>query len=106
MEQTKNTDNTFSREVGTKANRMLKSQRENKRSAWSGFGLFGIVGWSVAVPTLVGAALGSWLDKNYPQTISWTLSFLIIGLIIGCVIAWNFITKEHKDMYQNKEEKK
>jgi ATP synthase protein I len=106
MEVNKNTENKFSREVTEKANRMIKAQRENKRSAWSGFGLFGIVGWSVVVPTLAGAAFGSWLDNKYPQNISWTLSLLIIGLVAGCIIAWNWINKEHKDMHQNKEDKK
>ncbi|MEO6902778.1 MAG: AtpZ/AtpI family protein [Bacteroidia bacterium] len=106
MKKIKDNDDKFSREVGTKANRMLKAQRENKRSAWSGFGLFGIVGWSVAAPTLAGVAAGTWLDRKYPQTISWTLSLLIIGLVIGCLIAWKFIDKEHKDMNQNNEEEK
>jgi ATP synthase protein I len=104
MKQIKNTDNKFSREVGTKANRILKAQRENKLSTWAGFGLFGIVGWSVAVPTLAGVAAGTWLDKTYPQTISWTLSLLIVGLVIGCLIAWNFISKENKAMNQNNED--
>ncbi len=105
MEENTNTENKFSREVTEKANRMIKAQRENKRSAWSGFGLFGIVGWSVVVPTLAGALFGSWLDNKYPQNISWTLSLLIIGLSIGCAIAWNWINKEHKDMHQNNEDK-
>ncbi len=98
-------NNIFSREVGEKANRMLKAKHENKRSAWAGFGVFGIIGWSVAVPTLAGAAFGNWLDKSHPQTFSWTLSLLIIGIMIGCIIAWNWINKEHKDMYQNREDK-
>ena len=66
--------------------------------------MFGMVGWSVAVPTLLGAALGIWLDKNYPESFSWTLTFLIIGLITGCIIAWYWVDKEDKEMHQNKEE--
>ena len=27
--------------------------------------MMGLIGWSVAVPTLLGAALGLWLDKNH-----------------------------------------
>lgn len=106
MGENKNIENKFSREVTEKANRMINAQRENKRSAWSGLGLFGIVGWSVSVPTLAGVAFGIWLDNKYPQNISWTLSFLIIGLALGCIVAWNWIDKEHKDMHQNKEDKK
>jgi ATP synthase protein I len=107
MEHSKNDDqDIFSKRVGEQEKRKLNSQSEIKRSTWSGFGLFGIVGWSVVAPTLAGAAFGSWLDKNYPQeSISWTLSFLIIGLVIGCLTAWHWINKEHKEMHLNKEKK-
>jgi ATP synthase protein I len=65
----------------------------------------GIVGWSVAVPTLLGAALGFWLDKQYPQTFSWTLTWLIAGLCTGCIIAWYWVAKQDKEMHYDKEEK-
>ena len=61
--------NYFANEVGEKANRKLKALGENKRSVWFGLGMFGIIGWTVAVPTLLGAALGIWMDKKYPQII-------------------------------------
>jgi ATP synthase protein I len=107
MDEKRNTNlNVFSREVGEKEKRKVKSQSENKKSPWSGFGLFGIIGWSIVTPTLAGAALGIWLDKRFPQpSISWTLSFLIIGLVVGCLGAWRWINKEHKDMHKTKEEK-
>jgi len=63
-----------------------------------------MIGWSVAIPTLLGAALGIWLDKHYPETFSWVLSFLMIGLITGCIIAWYWVDKEDKQMHQNQDE--
>jgi ATP synthase protein I len=87
----------FSDEVNGKEKRKLKAQRENSGTVWSGLGMFGMVGWSVAVPTLLGTALGSWLDKKHPVTFSWTLSCLIIGLFSGCMIAWYWISKNNKD---------
>jgi len=96
----------FSQEVGEKAERKLKAQHEIKRNAWSGFGLFGVVGWSVAVPTLAGAALGRWLDAHYPQTFSWTLTFLFIGLLTGCGVALHWINKENDDMHNRQKETK
>jgi ATP synthase protein I len=98
---TKNED-PFSKTVGEKEKRKLQALHENKRSVWAGLGTFGMVGWSVAVPTLIGAALGAWLDKNYPESISWTLTFLVAGLFIGCFIAWQWIAKEDKMMHQDK----
>jgi len=103
--ETKNKDK-FRKEIGEKEKQKLKALHENKRSVWAGLGTFGMVGWSVAVPTILGTALGLWLDKNYPESISWTLTFLVAGLFIGCLIAWQWVAKENKMMHQDKEEKK
>ena len=81
-------ETAFIRQVGTKEARKLKAQRKILKTVWSGFGAMGLVGWSVAVPTLLGTALGIWLDKRYPGIHSWTLTLLIIGLFIGCINAW------------------
>ena len=95
MDPTQNNSNrnAFGRQVKEKEMRKLKALQEKKGSPWLGLGMFGMVGWSVAVPTLLGTALGIWLDKSYPNTFSWTLSCLILGLIIGCLIAWNWVSK-------------
>ncbi|MCX6258054.1 MAG: AtpZ/AtpI family protein [Bacteroidia bacterium] len=95
----------LSEEVAEKERRKLKALKDNKRSVWFGLGMMGIVGWSVVVPTLLGAGLGIWLDNKYPGTMSWTLTCLIIGLFAGCLVAWHWVSKEHKEMYQeNKKE--
>jgi len=92
--------NSFSRKVAEKENRKLKAMRNNKRSVWFGLGMFGMVGWSVAVPTLLGAGLGIWLDKIFPQSFSWTLSFLVLGLITGALVAAHWVSKEDKEIHQ------
>jgi len=93
-------ENELSQQVGDKARRKLLAQREEHRSVWSGLGMFGLIGWSIVVPTLAGAALGVWLDRHYPQPFSWTLSLLILGLLVGCLLAWQWVEKEHKDINQ------
>ena len=98
-----NPKKSFSTKVGEKEDRRLQAQQE-KKSVWSGLGLFGMVGWSVAVPALLGTALGVWLDKRYKVSFSWTLSLLITGLIIGCLIAWSWVQKENKEIHKNKED--
>jgi ATP synthase protein I len=95
----------FSRQVGAKETRKLKAQRKGTQNIWFGFGMFGLIGWSVVVPTLLGAGLGLWLDKHYPGRHSWTLTFLIIGLIIGCLNAWHWVAREHKEMRDETEDK-
>lgn len=90
----------FSRQVGEKAARKLKAQRHATRTIWYGLGMMGLVGWSVAVPTLLGTALGIWLDKHYPGNHSWTLTLLIIGLTLGCLNAWHWVAKENKKIQE------
>jgi ATP synthase protein I len=89
----------FSRQVGAKETRKLKAQRKATQTIWFGFGMFGLIGWSVAVPTLLGAALGLWLDKRHPGKHSWTLTLLIIGLVAGCLNAWHWVARENKQMH-------
>ena len=95
---------SLAREVGGKAARKLKAQRDPAPGVWFGLGMMGLVGWSVAMPTLLGAALGVWLDKHYPGSHSWTLTLLIIGLAIGCVNAWHWVTREDKVMRDQQED--
>ena len=96
------TGTPFSNLVADKERRKIAAKK-NKRSVWSGFGLFGIVGWSIVVPTMTGAILGIWLDTHYPQSFSWTLSLLVIGLFVGCLMAWKWVKKEHKEINNNNE---
>jgi ATP synthase protein I len=93
----------LSREVGAKAARKLKAQRNPTPGVWFGLGMMGLIGWSVVVPTLLGAALGIWLDNRHPGSHSWTLMLLLIGLIIGCVHAWHWVVKEDKEMQEEQE---
>ena len=99
-----NDENKFGDYIAAKEKRKLNALNENSESVWSGLGMFGMVGWSVAVPALLGAALGMLLDKKYQQSFSWTLTCLMIGLVAGSIIAWYWIDKEDKAMHQNKDE--
>ena len=102
IKRAKNRD-TFSREVGAKAARKLKAQRNTTQGIWFGLGMMGLIGWSVAVPTLLGAALGIWLDNRHPASRSWTLALLVAGLAIGCLNAWHWVTKQDKAMREEQE---
>ena len=86
----------FEREVGRKAARKRRAKEDPTQGGWFWLGMFGLVGWSVAVPTLVGVALGMWLDTISPRGPSWTLNLLIVGLILGCLIAWYWVRRESR----------
>ncbi len=67
--------------------------------------MMGLIGWSVVLPTLLGAALGLWLDKQYPGSRSWTLALLVAGIVLGCINAWLWIAKENTAMQDEQEDK-
>jgi ATP synthase protein I len=93
----------FAAQAGAKAQRKLKARRDAAHGVWFGLGMMGIIGWSVAVPTLLGAALGLWLDSRHPGTHSWTLALLVAGLTLGCLNAWHWVAKEDRAMHREPE---
>jgi ATP synthase protein I len=90
-------------QVDSKAERKLKARRNESKGVWFGLGMMGIIGWSVAVPTLFGAVLGIWLDKHHPGRHAWTLALLVAGLMVGCLNAWHWVAKEDKAMQEDQE---
>ncbi|HLB71204.1 MAG TPA: AtpZ/AtpI family protein [Candidatus Methanoperedens sp.] len=86
----------FIEKVGKKEERKMKARSEKDRNIWFGLGMMGLIGWSVAIPTLIGIALGIWIDTRFPGRISWTLTFFFVGLFLGCLNAWYWIERESK----------
>ena len=91
-------DDGFLDEVARKAARKLRAQRDGSKGVWFGLGMSGLIGWSVAVPTLAGALFGLWLDRHHPSKHSWTLSLLVVGLALGCLNAWHWLSQQDKAM--------
>jgi len=90
-------------QIGAKAARKLKA-RKSTQGVWFGLGMMGLVGWSVVVPTLLGAALGLWLDQHHPGKHAWTLALLVVGLAIGCLNAWYWVAQQEKAMRDEPED--
>jgi ATP synthase protein I len=95
---------TLADQVGAKAARKLKARRSGAPGVWFGLGMMGLIGWSVAMPTLLGAALGLWLDQRDPGGRSWTLALLVGGLAIGCLNAWHWVSREDQAMRDEQED--
>jgi len=93
----------LSRQVGTQETRKLEARRPGAMNVWSGFGMFGLIGWSVAGPTLLGALLGMWLDKHRAGGHSWTLALLVTGLCLGSMSAWHWVAKEYRQIHAARE---
>jgi ATP synthase protein I len=93
-EKKSNPRNEFVDRVSEKQKRKEQARREKHRSIWFGMGMFGLVGWSVAIPTVLFLALGIWIDGRTDWPYSWTLMLLVVGIAVGCLNAWYWVTKE------------
>ncbi|MCL4675208.1 MAG: AtpZ/AtpI family protein [Pararhodobacter sp.] len=87
-------DDRSAEDIGQRARRIKEARDNPGPSPLRGIGTFGVIGWSIAVPTLGGIFLGLWLDRIAPQNFSWTLALLLGGVVLGAVIAWRWIDKE------------
>ncbi len=91
----------FTRKVGLKEKRRLKGKAQKDEGIWFGLGMFGIVGWSVAIPTLIGTALGYWIDQTWPSRFSWTLMLLILGVALGSFNAGYWVKKARENIIKD-----
>lgn len=83
--------------IARKARRMEDRRKGRDPSPWYGLGMFGLVGWAVAVPVLAGIALGLWIDRRWPGETSWTLALLLAGAALGAMNAWYWVQREGRD---------
>lgn len=83
--------NHLATQVARKADRKRRARAARPPGLWFGLGLVGMIGWSVALPAVLGALFGLWLDHVHPGRFSWTLSLLLAGLALGCLAAWQWV---------------
>ena len=86
----------FERRLEARQKRRLRALRQGDRSVWFGLGTFGIVGWLVTIPAVALTALGVWLDGRWPVPFSWALTLLVVGVTLGCLNAWRWVSQERK----------
>ena len=92
-----NHGDAFQKTIHNKVRRHNAAKRRSSKDVIFWLGMFGLVGWSIAIPTVVGTALGVWLDEVFPSPASWTLTFMLLGVGCGCLIAWRWIRQEMSD---------
>ncbi|MFC1895456.1 AtpZ/AtpI family protein [Thermodesulfobacteriota bacterium] len=96
MEEPKNTE--FCRRVKKKEGQKIAARGKGPGDIWFGVGTFGIVGWAVAIPTVIGVFLGAWIDTRSLGQYSWALMLLGVGIAVGCVNAWVWISRQRKSI--------
>jgi ATP synthase protein I len=99
-------ETTFAEKIGEKAGRKLRARRDRSQGVWFGLGMMGLIGWSIVVPTLLGAAVGNWLDGRSvgQHSFSWTLALLVAGLTLGCWNAWRWVAGQERAMREDDKE--
>lgn len=104
METPDNEYEELEQHVREKSRRKIKARKQNRKGLLYGLGMFGLVGWSVAIPTLLLLALGIWVDSRYRSPYSWTLMLLVLGIMLGCLNAWYWVSQESGSRAEKKEE--
>jgi ATP synthase protein I len=94
----------FAEQMARKEALRLRGLRHKDETVWFGLGMFGIIGWAVAIPTLIGVALGLWIDRTWPSQYSWALMFLIAGVIVGCINATYWVKKVRSKIIEDDDE--
>lgn len=81
-----------------------RRRKKPKPDRWlQGLGTLGLVGWTVALPALVGTALGLWLDRQTAGGVTWTLGLLTLGAALGAATAWRWVQREESDIFSEEE---
>jgi len=93
------------REVAEEASRKRRARKSAGDGAWFGLDMMGLVGWSIVAPTLGGAALGIWMDARRSGPHSWTLTLMGLGLTVGCLNAWQWVSRENRRMDDEEDDK-
>jgi len=106
MKQRKHIENLLKTIQKKEKQKLFTKKHKKNWIFWIGFSTFGLIGWSVIIPTMIGLAVGIWIDQKWPSPISWTLTLTMAGLIMGCLSAWIWIRKERKEIEKKKNERK
>lgn len=84
------------RTVLRKSLRRERARRRGSQNIWTWMGTFGLVGWTVVVPTLLGLAFGLYLDDRIDTSISFAITFLVVGAAAGTSMAWYWVRQESR----------
>lgn len=84
-------ENRLEKQVELQARRMRKAERERDTLLSQSIYL-GTLGLLFVLPVIAGAYLGNWIDSlSEDYTIRWTLSLMLLGVIIGVINVYLYI---------------
>jgi ATP synthase protein I len=92
-----NGETRLARSVGRRAAWRAFWLTHGERSLAQNLALIGALGWLVVTPTLVGLFAGRWLDHRVGSGIFWTGALLMVGLSLGCLVAWRRVAEIQRE---------
>jgi ATP synthase protein I len=81
-------DDDLNDAVRKRRERRAQWEREGERSIAQNLAMIGSLGWMIVAPTIAGVFIGRWLDGTFSMRVFWTLGLMVLGLAIGCALAW------------------
>lgn len=77
--------------VQRRAAQRRRSQQEGEPTLARQFARIGVLGWLIVIPTLLGLALGRWLDGLLDTQLMFSGALLLAGLALGCWSGWRWM---------------
>lgn len=90
-------DARWAQEVSRRAARRAFWLARGERPLARNLAMIGALGWLIVAPTLVALFLGRWIDHRAGGGIFWTGALLMVGLAIGCWLAWRRIVEVERE---------
>ena len=84
----------LARTVRRQRERRQRWVREGEPSMARFIGQIGVLGWIIVTPTLISLFIGRWLDHKFGSGIFWSAPLLLVGVVIGCWSAWQWMNKQ------------
>lgn len=81
--------------------RERNAREEPEPSLGSRLGQIGILGWSIVVPTLLGLAIGHWLDKRFHTGVFFAAPLLMAGAAFGLWSAWKWMHRQTRSQHHD-----
>jgi len=79
--------------IRLREDRSERWKREGERALWENLSMVGALGWLIIVPTLIGVAVGRWLDRTLDTGVTFTGALIFLGVVAGGLLAWHRINE-------------
>lgn len=79
-----------------KVKRLITHDNATRPDFLTHFRVFGIIGWSLLIPVLLGIAGGIWLEKTFKDVFPWSAILILVSLSVGVLNAWFWIVQNKK----------